>query len=639
LAGRLRSQSKSNWNANDCEDAVNRSAHFSAPWRLALCIFAFTSCVAPKVVEYKSFHNKAFAPRKQTAELQEKSTSELLAGGYLLIGYMDLRHNIRTCYTDGTCVQHSAAPPARTDLLQEAAHRGGDIVTILDERSLREPNNKSECTGYYSHSTTVNGKTVTTTSCMSYKTTPGTLEAKVSRALVWRYDPEAAGSDANANAIEQALLTLENVAGKRAAAGSGAATLAPDAKSGGATAVRGRNATAQAREDLNRRIFAAIRFNDRETLQTLTREGQLKNWSDEGGRTAMMLSLSVDQLDSAKTLAGLDAELGRSDHSGKSALVYAAMYGDRLLVEQLCKAGHDPKVKGPSGTPLLFYAIANPDTAVFDYLLAQGLDVHERDDQNYTALMVAAEFGRIGLLTRLLKQGFAVEQRNSDGVTALMSAARGEQFEAAQILLKASANPRAIDNSNRTTLHYAAYGNNQDILRLMLAKGVALNAEDKSGRTALIAAIGSDKWTSAEFLMDRGALLATTKVGAATIGMKLVEKNQTNILRRYVAAYPALRKQIVEDPEWLHLAAKSSGAASINYLLDLGANINAPTKTSISPLMTAATAGNADTVKALLERKADSSLRNSRSRTALQVATQQGSDKVVAAMREFGVRE
>jgi hypothetical protein len=188
---------------------VRRAAQFSTIWRLVLAIFVFTGCVAPKVVEYKSFHNRTFSVRNKAAEQQQKSTSELLAGGYLLIGYIDLRRNIQTCYDDNYCVQHSTTPPARSELLLEAAHRGGDVVTLLDERTVLERNDRSDCTGYYTYTTMVNNKPIVNTSCRSYKVTPGKLEAKISRALVWRYDPDAAVSDANAKAIEQALQTLE----------------------------------------------------------------------------------------------------------------------------------------------------------------------------------------------------------------------------------------------------------------------------------------------------------------------------------------------------------------------------------------------------------------------------------------------
>jgi ankyrin repeat protein len=137
-------------------------------------------------------------------------------------------------------------------------------------------------------------------------------------------------------------------------------------------------------------------------------------------------------------------------------------------------------------------------------------------------------------------------------------------------------------------------------------------------------------------LIDRGALLTTAKVTPQFVGMELVEKNQPQLLQRYVAKYPPLKEGLIREPEWLHLAAKSSGAAMLKYLLDLGANINGTTKTSVSPLMTAATAGNVETVKVLLERKANTSLRNARNRTALQVAIQAGHTEVVAVMRAQG---
>jgi len=59
-------------------------------WRrislLTACVVLATACVAPKVVEYKSFHERKFSVRSKPAEIQKKSTAELLDGGYLLIG-------------------------------------------------------------------------------------------------------------------------------------------------------------------------------------------------------------------------------------------------------------------------------------------------------------------------------------------------------------------------------------------------------------------------------------------------------------------------------------------------------------------------------------------------------------------------
>jgi ankyrin repeat protein len=613
---------------------VNRPFDLNSALALVLCALIFTGCIAPKVIEYKPFHNGGFKARARSAQLQDASAPDLLGGGFLLIGYMDLRQNIRSCFEDGACVAHSTAPPVVDDLLQEAARRGGDIVTLLDERDVRERTSKSECTSFYASTMMVDGKPIVTTTCGNYKYTNGTLEAKTRLALVWRHEPDMAVDDANAVAIEKALQTLEAVADSSAKA-------TPDKRS---ASTPNWDAPSHDKEsplasEENQRIFAAIRYNDSFAMKSMARDGVLRKWSDEEGRSPLMVALVYDRKNSALTLAGIDPEIDRKDKEGKNVLMYAAMLGDKPLFERLLKAGYNGKAEGPNSTPLLFYAISNPDTAIFDSLVAAGADLRKQDASGNTALMMAAEFGRARLVRKLLAQGFAVEQRNKFGQTALMMAARGDQPEIAQLLIKSGANARNADQDKQTVLHYAAHFGNVDGIKALIAGGAVVNAEDKEGRTALIEAIASRQWTAADMLIGHGAALATKQVTAGRICSILLDEDQIGLLRRYTAAFPELRKQLATDPEWLHFAAKEGGAAGVSYLLDLGAKIDARSNDSISPLMTAATHGNAGTVRALLERKADATRRDSRNRTAKQAAKQLKFDEVVAVMQEFAIAD
>lgn len=613
---------------------MNRPFNWNSIVAVVLCVLIATGCVLPKVIEYKSFHNSTFKARTHPAQLQDASTLDLLGGGYLLIGYIDLRQNIRSCYDDGACVNHSNAPPVVDDLLIEAARRGGDVVTLLDERDLRDRTSKAECTGFYSTSIMVNGKPVVTTNCAGYRYTNGILEAKSRLALVWRHEPDMPLDDANAIAIEKALQTLEAVANNSAKSPSdqrSASTVSRDAIS--------RTKQSSVTDEANERVFAAIRYNDSDAMKAMAKEGALQKWSDEKGHTPMMFALIYDRHDVALTLAGIEPELGRKDHEGKSTLMYAAMLGDKPLFDRLLQVGYNTKVTGPNGTPLLFYAIVNPDNAVYDYLVASGADTNAKDASGNTALMMAAEFGRARLVQKLLAKGLAVEQRNDYGQTALMVAVRGDQAEIAQLLLKAGASARNADHDKQTVLHYAAHAGSADSIKVLIDRGAILNAEDKEGRTALIETIAARQWSAAELLIEKGAVLTTKRVSAERICSAILDNDQIGLLRHYTAAFPTLRQQFVTDPAWLHFAAKEGGAPSVNYLLELGAKIDAPTKDSISPLMTAATKGNVDSVRALLEHKADATRRDSRNRTAMQVAKQLKFDDVVKVMRELGVKE
>jgi len=179
---------------------------------LIICIISYcclAACVtAPLEIKYKSFNDQSYSKRPNLAIVHKDSIETLLKSQYLLIGYIDVRRNIRKCYEDDSCVTVTDDMPTEKDVLREAADRGGDIVFILEDRDISTNISKSICTATSVSATTVNGIVQMTTICTSYAKVYGVLESKVSRALIWRLDPENANIEANSQAIKTAMLTM-----------------------------------------------------------------------------------------------------------------------------------------------------------------------------------------------------------------------------------------------------------------------------------------------------------------------------------------------------------------------------------------------------------------------------------------------
>ena len=581
------------------------------------------ACVAPRVVNYTPFQKEHFSERSRPAEIQKKSAAQLLDGGYLLIGYIDLRHNVRTCWDDGQCVNHSEPVLTDDDLRGEAARRGGDVITLLDERTVLEEKDKSVCTATTTTVVMINKTPQLITVCASYRSIPGKREVRISRALIWRHDPAAAHTEANARAIDAALKTIE-------------VAYRADARSS-AENVSSRDASSH--DDVSRRVYRAIGEDDPAALNRLARDGTLKTWSDPRGRSALMVALSAHRLGVARTLFQIDPETNRRDRAGLSALDYAAARADLAFVRELVRAGYDPHVKTASGESLLFYALLNPDPTIFEWLLTQGLDPRVPAATGQTTLMVAAESAPAPSLRRLLKFNIDVNARDRAGFTALMGAARSGRPDVIEALVRHHARLDATDDKGNTALHYAAIGGKRETLRELLARGMPINAANTKGATPLFVALGNEKWDAARYLMDRGAALTTSTISAEETAMFLIAKNQPQLLQRYLSAFPPVKTLVRRDPEWLQYAAKTSGHATIGLILGLGARVNHAGIDGLTPLMTAAAAGNADAVRTLLAAKADPTLRDSQNQTALMIATLKGRAKVVEALREFGVKE
>lgn len=605
---------------------------------LCLCMAVLLACVPHKVVKYTSFHEREFSERKELAAVQSASTGELLKNGYLLIGYIDLHRNVRTCYEDSQCVRHSDATPSNDELRREAARVGGDVLTLLEDRTTIEQNDKSICTNTTSTviSVTNNIPQVVTT-CVAYRTVPGKREAKISRALIWRLDPEAARGEANARAIDAALKTLEAAYSTDSprsenAPGSSTSSLpSPFTKDG--------KAAPGNTDPLSMQVLLGIRNNDTHLLYTLARDGKLQNWKDEKGRSALMVSILAEKFEATQTLLAIDRGLERRDANNMTAMHYAVGRADLPLVQKFAAAGHNLRQKTPEGLSLLHFSLWNPKLEVFEWLVKQGLDPRERLDQGTTTLMAAASSGNEALVRRLLDIGVEINLADVNGVNALMNAAAKGHVSVVRMLIKAGAKTDLRDTKGNTALHHAAGSGKREVLQTLLQNGMDINAVNVKDSSPLIVAVATGSWDAANYLMDRGARLTTGTLAAEDTAMFLISKNQPKLLQRYLNAFPPLKELVRRDPDWLQYAAKTSGSESIRFMVEIGARIDRPGTDGLTPLMTAAVAGNEQTVRALMDLKANPTLRDTRRQTALRKATMLGHAKVVGTLREFGVKE
>jgi ankyrin repeat protein len=223
--------------------------------------------------------------------------------------------------------------------------------------------------------------------------------------------------------------------------------------------------------------------------------------------------------------------------------------------------------------------------------------------------------------------------------SVLMAGARSGNPATVAVLLGAKARRDFTDDEGNTALHYAAFGGNRDVIRVLLRSGLSINRENKRGGSPLLMAMSREKWDAAAYFIDRGASLTTTAITPEKAAAQLILKNQPQLLRRYADAYPSLKELLQRDPEWIHYAARKSGRATIEYLAGIGARINRAGADGWTPLMSAADAGNAETVEALLAFKADPAARDRNNQTALMLATVRGQDKVVETLRNHGVTD
>ncbi len=137
----------------------------------------------------------------------------------------------------------------------------------------------------------------------------------------------------------------------------------------------------------------------------------------------------------------------------------------------------DVNARQGDGSTALLWAVYAGDADRVSTLLKAGADVSLGNEFGATPLSEAARTGNTPILALLLKAGAKPKAVNQDGETALHEVARTGNIESAKLLLKAGANIDARETwGGQTPLHWAASQNQPEMIRFLVSRGADVNA-------------------------------------------------------------------------------------------------------------------------------------------------------------------
>lgn len=245
--------------------------------------------------------------------------------------------------------------------------------------------------------------------------------------------------------------------------------------------------------------------------------------------------------------------------------------------------------------------------------------------QPASELVVAAQQGNVPRVKELLAvPGVNVNETDpGTGRTALHWAARENRTEVIDLLIAAKADPNSSDRTGKGPLTLAAETGSIDAEKLLIAKGASLTNRDSIGGTPLIWACGLGTGESVKILLDNGADATITDVNgltpliwAAGIG----KPESVAILLERNPNLPLEVKDGVTGDTALMRAVRSGKIESVRMLINRKADVNTVNKQGYTPVQLAVMSGTAEKVKLLIEAKADLSAKDATGRTALDLA-------------------
>jgi ankyrin repeat protein/acetyl esterase/lipase len=281
-----------------------------------------------------------------------------------------------------------------------------------------------------------------------------------------------------------------------------------------------------------------------------------------GGETMLMTAARTGRLEPVALLLTHNIDVNAREHKGQTALMWAAAEGHTDVVDALLKAGADSTIQLKSGFTALFFAVREGRTAVVHRLIAAGNDVNSvmetphtprfsRGKLRLTPLLLAVENGHFELAKSLLEAG-ADPNAAPSGYTALHS------LTWVRKPIRGDGDPSPQGSGTLTSL---------DMVRALVAAGANINARLERGRSELgrFTYGGSTPFLLAAQTADLPLMKLLVELGAdASIPN---EDSTTPLLA--AAGVGALG----DGDE--SAGTEQETIAAVEYLLTLGADVNA----------------------------------------------------------------
>eukprot|EP00047_Mylnosiga_fluctuans_P022700 m.124605 g.124605 ORF g.124605 m.124605 type:complete len:1235 (-) comp9354_c0_seq1:147-3851(-) len=258
-------------------------------------------------------------------------------------------------------------------------------------------------------------------------------------------------------------------------------------------------------------------------------------------------------------------------------------------------------------TPLMYASIGNRVKAV-EMLLRQGAVAGMQDSNGRTSLLWAAYYGHFDILRALVKHDRSlVELADPDGRTCLHWSTKHETTKCLDLLLKVTGPDvvNAQDNEHVTALHWAVLCQHAEHTLHLLKAGADVTVVDTEGRTALHYAVSNDNARCLRVLLEHA---------------------------EEVVNYKDARGRAA-----LHLAISAESPLEIVTALlgSLSCDVNCTDARMTTPLHWAAVCNRPDICKALCQRGAVLSFRDTNGMTPLHYAIQKGYTECAAVLQKM----
>ncbi|XP_068160257.1 transient receptor potential cation channel subfamily A member 1b isoform X2 [Antennarius striatus] len=283
-------------------------------------------------------------------------------------------------------------------------------------------------------------------------------------------------------------------------------------------------------------------------------------------------------------------ELNSCDEQGDTPLHWAVEKNKAESCRVLLDLGANPNILNKALLSPLHVAISLGHNNLVELLLSySATDSNLEGDLGNTPVMLACSINNCEALSILIKQGARLCRQNKLGHFAIHAAAFAGAKKAMEVILKAGEeichvtqeHINYLDKSKSSPLHLAVRGGNVETISLCIAKGAKVDQQQ------------NDKSTPLHLACTQG---------------------NTEVVKLMLSSFDRV-EDVINLPDGanqtpLHRATIFDHAELAEYLIDLGADLNAMDCKGSSPLLLATSCGAWKTVSLLLSKGANVSVKD-----------------------------
>jgi len=335
--------------------------------------------------------------------------------------------------------------------------------------------------------------------------------------------------------------------------------------------------------------------------------------------------------------------VGQAPYPVAGELERAIMDGDTSRVQELIKAGANPKDVDMDGDSMLVLAMRKGPVSLMAGLIDAGADLNHVSAAGMTPLLLAVDETSPEYLNLLLEKGADPNVKGHNGWSPLLLALARGKADRANLLIQRGADPNYALNDGWTPLHYAVQKGLTETVKLLLDRGVNPKERRKGQDIGpLTAAADAHNIEACLLLLDHGSDPNEASLEGRTVLFGAVEDGGNLDLVRLLVSKGA-NIHAKENDGWtvFHSAVDGGNRAIVEYLLELdpqGAKV--VTNEARTLLHHAVKKGNVELVTLLLDRGIDVNARDSGSGlTALGYAQKANNSEIAALLKARRAKE